>query len=439
MTKTDETVGARFFMAPEQEKGRLEDVDIRVDIYALGKLLHYMLTGRFLHREELDEAFTEDERKADNRIHQIEEEILGKSIVLEPNSRFETVKKLKQAAEQILNESRGGPGMAAAAPAPVPSNSMSSAPQSQAEVAPRETESEVSPVKETFDAAVESMNSGNSVSLKLKLDQLTQEFRTSWKHMRPQIEGDPGRAPAAAKRMTGDITPQSGIVLAAARIDAIDMFDDFKRMLQSMLRASEHESGYVAIISVPWIPAGFLYMTACVGALHWNSWSLLDRLLNDKFEWYYQSSRPLFDFGFQMEYFFHAEAFGRSASTIHDFYRQVLSQPEYLQIFGIDADSLLTVYVQAQMMHCLRAAQEFEQGNERAIWPDFGRFNDYRVLQLLDRIWNDPNFADNFCRVFNEPPEDWKNNLNGRLALIHENWFISSNYIWGSVRSYEPR
>jgi serine/threonine protein kinase len=43
-TDVNETVGARFFMAPEQERGGIVDVKETADIYTLGKILHYMLT-----------------------------------------------------------------------------------------------------------------------------------------------------------------------------------------------------------------------------------------------------------------------------------------------------------------------------------------------------------------------------------------------------------
>ena len=180
-------------------------------------------------------------------------------------------------------------------------------------------------------------------------------------------------------------------------------------------------------------------MAVSVAALHWNSWSFLNRLLSDKFEWYYMSGRPLFSFVFYMEYFFHVEAFGRRASSVHDFNLQVLSQPEYLRTLGLKWDSLLTVYVQTQMVQCLRAAQEVEVGSDRAVWPDFGRYHDYRVVQLLDRVWGDAQFADGFCALFDETPEIWKNHLNERLRLIRANWFTGGSFVWDSVEDCEAR
>lgn len=44
-TETAEAVGARFFMAPESEDGRMEDVTPSVDVYSLGKLLYWLVSG----------------------------------------------------------------------------------------------------------------------------------------------------------------------------------------------------------------------------------------------------------------------------------------------------------------------------------------------------------------------------------------------------------
>ncbi len=47
MTLTDEAVGPRLFVAPELEDGRAEQVSARSDVYTLGKLLYWLLKGRF--------------------------------------------------------------------------------------------------------------------------------------------------------------------------------------------------------------------------------------------------------------------------------------------------------------------------------------------------------------------------------------------------------
>ena len=43
------------------------DIDFSADLCKLGKLLHYILTGRYLYREKLAEAFTEGELAKDKK------------------------------------------------------------------------------------------------------------------------------------------------------------------------------------------------------------------------------------------------------------------------------------------------------------------------------------------------------------------------------------
>jgi serine/threonine protein kinase len=57
ITPTDEAVGPRFYMAPELEHGRNLDVDASADIYSLGKILYWLLSGGVhLPRERYHEA-----------------------------------------------------------------------------------------------------------------------------------------------------------------------------------------------------------------------------------------------------------------------------------------------------------------------------------------------------------------------------------------------
>jgi len=51
ITGTSEAVGPRHYMAPELEDGRAEKVLPAVDVYSLGKLLYFLLTGRSFARE----------------------------------------------------------------------------------------------------------------------------------------------------------------------------------------------------------------------------------------------------------------------------------------------------------------------------------------------------------------------------------------------------
>jgi len=57
-TLVDEVVGARFYTAPELEDGRADLVSAASDVYSLGKLLHWLMTGKEFSREKHhDEAY----------------------------------------------------------------------------------------------------------------------------------------------------------------------------------------------------------------------------------------------------------------------------------------------------------------------------------------------------------------------------------------------
>jgi serine/threonine protein kinase len=51
LTQSGATLGTPAFMAPEQARGRHEEVDARTDVWALGATLFWCLTGRYVHEE----------------------------------------------------------------------------------------------------------------------------------------------------------------------------------------------------------------------------------------------------------------------------------------------------------------------------------------------------------------------------------------------------
>ena len=93
--------------------------------------------------------------------------------------------------------------------------------------------------------------SSDYANLRLWLDESVKEFGAAWEQLRPEYEQSPQMAPDAVAKMAEQMSKLSGVALAFARLDSVELFDDFKRMIHSMLRVSEHEDGYVAISSVP--------------------------------------------------------------------------------------------------------------------------------------------------------------------------------------------
>lgn len=103
VTEQGETVGARFFMAPEQERGGITDVTESADIYALGKLLHFMITSRRLEREKLSQAFQEEEVRRDERLAAVRDKLLARMIVEEPTRRIQSADEIIKIASEILD------------------------------------------------------------------------------------------------------------------------------------------------------------------------------------------------------------------------------------------------------------------------------------------------------------------------------------------------
>ena len=92
LTATSEAVGARCFIAPELEGGRTDQIGPYNDIYRIGKLLYYIVSGgRRLPRER--------HRERDNDLRQ---RLTGDSLVSVRSCQLEYVSRL---LDDILKES----------------------------------------------------------------------------------------------------------------------------------------------------------------------------------------------------------------------------------------------------------------------------------------------------------------------------------------------
>jgi hypothetical protein len=273
----------------------------------------------------------------------------------------------------------------------------------------------------------------------LLFDDAQREFQKAWESVYAEFGSHPSEAPNAAKMLIASQPRATGLTLAMARSDSVDLFRRFQRFLEFISRATERMPGYPAVAGIPHVQAGFLYMAATVMALHFESWGIFEKLLTTKFEWYYQSGRAIFSYAFDLPYFFHSEAFGRSAPKLHDFYRKELAEERISRVTGLTSESVLEVYAQAQMMMSLKVAQLRETGESPDIWPDFGRFYAERVIRLLDRAYADREYAMGLLRSFKEEPEVFFSRLNGRLGTIHSIFWSGSPYFYESIGSWNPR
>jgi serine/threonine protein kinase len=87
ITEPDELLGARFFMAPEQYTSP-SDANERSDIYSLGKILYYMLTGKGkVFREQLGDI-NKDLTEPNPYVPQVQELLLNRMVAEKPADRF---------------------------------------------------------------------------------------------------------------------------------------------------------------------------------------------------------------------------------------------------------------------------------------------------------------------------------------------------------------
>src|SRR4029077_14980039 len=84
--------------------GRIEEPQATIDVYSLGKVLYFMLSGKSLLWEEYNEAGDDLRiRNADPSMHFIYE-IFDKTITKRPEERFQTVADLLIALDRVIEQ-----------------------------------------------------------------------------------------------------------------------------------------------------------------------------------------------------------------------------------------------------------------------------------------------------------------------------------------------
>lgn len=418
LTNVGETVGAKWFMAPEQERGGIIDVMSSADVYALGKLLYFMLTGKFIYREELGGIFRPADINADPRLEIVKQEILTRTIVSDPGARVQSAGELRAIVLTLIKRFRGG----------------SSQPPDEPPTQPLPPNGGVS---RAYEAAARELAAGNARNIRLQFDRACERFDQTWLSLLASIEVNDEDALTATTDLVLAQHEAAGTILAIARFDTNEGFLDVGQYLEYVLNATESMAGDRRIRSIPHLVAGFHYMLAVAGAVARQAWDLLNYLLNLKLQWYYQSARPLHSYALDLSYFFHPEILERRATAAHDFYRAVMNRPEFLRSFGTRDEDVTSLYAQGQFLMCLKAAQLNEEG-ETDVDPfaDFGRFYPERIAPLLYRVQADLHFAQGVARAFNETPEQWLNKVSNRLTFIRKAFWSPSGYDWASIETW---
>lgn len=93
-TMTSEAIGARMYIAPEVESGRVEEPEASSDVYSLGKLLYFILSARNLTREDHHEAnYDLRTRGSESEMHFVYE-LFDKTITKSPKERLQNAELL---------------------------------------------------------------------------------------------------------------------------------------------------------------------------------------------------------------------------------------------------------------------------------------------------------------------------------------------------------
>ncbi|HEX3850717.1 MAG TPA: serine/threonine-protein kinase [Polyangiaceae bacterium] len=122
-SQTQGVMGTPSFMAPEQARGRWEEVDGRTDLWAIGATMFTLLSGRFVHQAEtinetLVLAVTERApslSKVSPSVHPALAELVDKSLMYERELRFQSASEFRaavKAAYATLTGDESMPGLA---------------------------------------------------------------------------------------------------------------------------------------------------------------------------------------------------------------------------------------------------------------------------------------------------------------------------------------
>ena len=100
ITQENERVGSAYFMAPELEAGGVLDVTPAADVYSVGKVIYYMITGgKVMPREKVFDVTTSDWDAKGPR-HQLLRNLLGKTICSLPR-RIANITEVTAELERI--------------------------------------------------------------------------------------------------------------------------------------------------------------------------------------------------------------------------------------------------------------------------------------------------------------------------------------------------
>ena len=106
LTATMEVAGARWYCAPELRDGRLESgiSQAPADVYSLGKLLYWMISGRrmFDREDYREEGYRIDQRDPTEPAYEVINRLFEKTIVRDPSARIQNAGELLAEVDRLL-------------------------------------------------------------------------------------------------------------------------------------------------------------------------------------------------------------------------------------------------------------------------------------------------------------------------------------------------
>lgn len=225
LTKTHEVVGTRFYRAPEVLHGAAGDA--RSDIYSLGRMLEWLLTGQ--DPDQLRPRPTPRGANLSDAACEALDGVVLRSTATDPTDRFSTVKELREALPKLWLDPR---------PTPHP----------DVEVATPESAVAV------YDAAVEHARTGDSVGwvqLEASLRKSYSDFVISWRTRTERTVRTEDQLIDAADNLIAAVFPRFAIPLAAAAAGN-PAFSDQRRCIDDLLTVDNwNGSGQTIMVHAP--------------------------------------------------------------------------------------------------------------------------------------------------------------------------------------------
>jgi serine/threonine protein kinase len=117
MTRDGLVLGTLAYMSPEQAKAKRNQIDARSDLFSVGAMLFYALSGRFVHDEpnQMDRLMAAM-RKPARSLATVTEglpsglvALIDKALAFAPDDRWQTAVQMRQAVQQLFEELTGHP------------------------------------------------------------------------------------------------------------------------------------------------------------------------------------------------------------------------------------------------------------------------------------------------------------------------------------------